>query len=167
VAEGATSTFEVPVLEVVEGSADPVHGAPVSSGSHEAGDAPPAPAPPRDVAPVEASSGPSGLVIGLGVGGLVLVGAGSVLAVMAMGKDSESEDHCDPDAPNQCKREGVDLRDDARLFGNLATVGFAVGGAALASAVVLWIVGDGGGGGADDALALRVGPTGISVRGEL
>jgi hypothetical protein len=169
-AEGATSTLEVPVLEatiVAAGEVGPVV-APPGSGT---GSAPPAPDTTSTVhdSPRESSSGPSGLVIGLGIGGIVAVGAGSILGVMAMNENDDSKEHCDPEDANACDGTGKDLRDDARLFGNLATVGFIVGGAALTTAVVLWLVDDGDDdrGESEDGVAISVGPLGVGVHGVL
>ena len=166
-AEGATSTFEVPVLQVADAAqaaAAPASDAssPGSASSATAGETTAA-AP--STPPTNDSTGPSGLVLGLGIGGLVAIGAGGVLGVIAMGKNGDSEDHCDPDAPNRCNQEGVDLREDAFLFGNLSTVGFAVGGGPQAAAIVLWIVDDGAVAEAGHAIAFDVGPGGATLRG--
>lgn len=175
-AEGATTTFEVPVLEearvvAVGGSVASV--APdtaLASGSHstEAASTPsPVPPPPlpEDAPPPEPSSGPSGLVIGLGIGGIVAIGAGSVLGLMAINENDASKKHCDLDDPNRCDATGVDLRDDAFLFGNIATAGFVVGGAAIAAAAVLWIADGSEEGPEGGAVAIGVGPGGVAVRG--
>jgi hypothetical protein len=108
-------------------------------------------------------------VIGLGVLGAVGLGAGSVLGLLASSKNADSKAHCLPDDENRCSERGVELRDDAFVLADVATVGFVVGGAALGTAVVLWLTGD------DDETAggaraggLRAAPTatGLTVLGE-
>jgi hypothetical protein len=173
VAEGATTTFEVPVLvdapvvAVGGTAASVVSDAPPSTATlaSQSADASAPPSLPEDEPTSESSSGPSGLVLGLGIGGIVVVGAGSVLGLMAMSQNDKSKDHCQSDDPNRCDKIGVDQRDDAFLFGNLSTVGFAVGGAAIAAAVVLWIA-DGGDEKPDGSSArISAGPGGVSVLG--
>ena len=78
-------------------------------------------------------------MIGLGVVGVVGLGAGTVLGLMAKSKYDDSKEHCRPNDENLCNAQGVELRDDAMSLGTLSTVGFVVGGVALAGAGVLWI----------------------------
>jgi hypothetical protein len=78
-------------------------------------------------------------VIGLGVVGVVGLGAGTVFGLMAKSKYDDSKERCRPTDENLCDAQGVELREDARSLGNLSTVGFIVGGVALAGAGVLWI----------------------------
>jgi serine/threonine-protein kinase len=77
----------------------------------------------------------AGLIVG-GVG-IVGLGVGSVFALMAINKNSDSKQFCDPQDVNSCSQDGVTLRDDARAAGNIATAGFIVGGVALAAGVAL------------------------------
>jgi hypothetical protein len=145
VSEGAAATVKVPALEPApESAAPPTQNLPLDE-TRAAGTPPPQPAspPPDQPAPEEASSGPGGLVIGLGVVGVVGLGAGTVLGLMAKSKYDDSKEHCRPANENLCTAEGVGLRDDARSLGNLSTVGFIVGGVALAGAGVLWIASSG------------------------
>ena len=168
VAEGATTSFNVPVLEASPTSAAvPVPPVVASAQPVKAQAAPQA----EPNAPVnapsaqssESSAGPSGLVIGLGVGGLVAVGAGTVFGLMAGSKndDSKATDACD--AANVCTKKGAGLRDDAYLFADLATVGFVVGGAAIATAVVLWLTSDESEPSDSAALTWNAGPAGASM----
>jgi hypothetical protein len=87
----------------------------------------------------ETSSGSNGWVIALGTTGLVGVGAGTALGLMARSKYEESKDHCASSNENLCSAKGVDRRDDAFVLGNASTVGFIIGGVALAGAGVLWL----------------------------
>jgi len=140
-AEGAIVTFEVPVLESVE--AEPVAVAPAPGRAAVTETAPPgATSPARELEPSGRSGGPSALVIGLGVAGVVALAGGGVLGFLASGKDADSKDECRPDDANLCSKRGVDLRDDAFLFATLSTVAFAAGGAAVLTAGVLWLTAD-------------------------
>jgi len=87
------------------------------------------------------SSGPSPLVYVLGGVGIVGVGVGTTFSFMAMADNDDSKTHCNPSDPNKCSAEGVEQRNSAIKKGNVATVGFVVGGASLAGALVLWLVG--------------------------
>jgi hypothetical protein len=154
--EGATTVFEVPVLQPVALAAAPVTPAPMSN---------PAPAPrteplsPAATQPSahDSSSGPGALVIGLGIAGILGVGAGAVLGVLAMSKNKESKDHCETDT--SCDPKGVALRDDAFTLSDGSTVGFIVGGAALAAAGVVWLLrGDSEAHGVQTAIAVHAGP---------
>lgn len=73
---------------------------------------------------------------GVGIAGLV---ASGVLGYKAYDANQSSLDRCLSDEPNACTSEGKALRDDARMFGNFATVAGAAGGALLAVSVVLFV----------------------------
>jgi len=131
-AEGATTTVNVPELEV-----DPAATTPAPEPS-------PVPAAtPSVAAPPSTNDGPKpgatqrtlGVVAGgVGVVGLVIGGG---FAAQASSKNSDSKAKCRPEAPNLCTPEGKSLRDDAQHAGDLATVSvllgalFAGAGAAL------------------------------------
>ncbi|MGC4091036.1 MAG: hypothetical protein QM756_24810 [Polyangiaceae bacterium] len=100
--------------------------------------APPAPAP----APASPASEPSSsfpgqrvaAIVSAGVG-VVGIGVGSVFGLTAMSRKKDAEKVC----PDVCEDDaGVKAWKDARSAGNLATVGFIVGGVGLAAAAVLW-----------------------------
>jgi hypothetical protein len=141
--EGGTASLPVPVLETApdqppattspQPATSPV--APPLSATSSASGAPPA--------DVSGGGGPGPLVIGLGALGIVGIGAGTVLGFMAKSKFDASKQHCNPGNENLCNAEGVELRDNAFTLGNVSTVGFIVGGVALAGAAVLWIVDSG------------------------
>lgn len=146
--EGAPTTFTVPALEpergepaVASSPAAPPAAAPVAS--------PPAtaPAPPGAVAETppapSGSSGPGFAVIGLGSLGIVGLLVGTTFGVMASSKYDDSKKACNPSNENLCSQHGVDLRDTAFTFGNVATAGFIVGGVALAGAATLWLTSSG------------------------
>lgn len=140
--EGAPATFDVPPLENAPGAA-PVAVAPVAAVPPPSVPPPapvtspaPPPAPPAE----KGSSGPGVLVIGLGALGVVGLAVGTTFGIMASSKYDDSKQHCRATDENLCDQQGVDLRDQAFTFGNVATASFIVGGVALASAATLWIV---------------------------
>jgi tetratricopeptide (TPR) repeat protein len=144
VREGAPATFNVPLLESVPASeaATPVPViAPVAAAIPPAAPAPTTPEP-KDT-PSTGSSGPGVLVITVGAVGIVGVALGTTFGLMASSKYDESKKHCRDSNENLCDQQGIDLRDKAFTFGNVATASFIVGGVALASAATLWIVNSG------------------------
>jgi hypothetical protein len=58
---------------------------------------------------------------------------------MAKSKYNESIHECDLGDANSCSASGIELRNDARTKGDVATVSFIVGGAALAGAGIVWL----------------------------
>jgi hypothetical protein len=97
----------------------------------------PAPEPPRE--PVAALPPKPRSYVGpivLGIGGGVLLGAGTVFGIIAKSKTNAIAEKC----PNDLCPATYDLngaRQTARTYGNLADVGFIAGGAVAASAI-LW-----------------------------
>jgi len=75
---------------------------------------------------------------------------------MTKSKFDESKEHCNPGNENLCDAQGVELRDKAFTLGNISTVGFIVGGVALAGAAVLWIA-DSGSSNSKTGLSVRAG----------
>jgi hypothetical protein len=69
----------------------------------------------------------------VGVGGVVV---GSVFGAQALSKHSDSQQQCQG---NACSSTGLQDVSDGKNAGNVSTVAFAVGGAALAGGVVLWL----------------------------
>lgn len=131
--EGVVLDFELPVLP--PGAAPEVE----SSGAREEA------SPHEEPAKKSESSGPSGWVYGLGAVGVVGLGVGTTFAFMAMADNKSSKEHCDTSVqPNQCQPAGIDERNSALTKGNVATAAFAIGGASLAGALVVWLVGGSG-----------------------
>ena len=92
-------------------------------------------------------------VLAVGVGG---VGAGTVFGMQAVSKRDKAQTAC----PTACSdRASVDLWQDAKRSGNLATGAFIVGGVGLAGAAVLWLTG----GSASIAADTTVGPGEVQV----
>jgi hypothetical protein len=115
-------------------------------------DAPPSAVAPAPVAPAPSAQAPDStaappqdtgssqrvaayVVGGAGIVGLALGGA---FVLSAKSKYDDSLNHCVSGSPNVCDATGVSQRDSARTSGNVATVAFAVGAAAVAAGAVLW-----------------------------
>lgn len=146
--EGNATSFSVPALEdgASEG-ASPAGAAPLARPSTPVAPAAPpvpapAPAPPRDEAQ---SSGKGPWVLTLAGAGVVGLGVGTAFAFLAKSKYDDSKADCDLDNPNRCGPTGLAQRDSARTRGNVATVSLIAGGAALAGAGIVWLVGGSGG----------------------
>jgi hypothetical protein len=105
---------------------------------------PPAPLPPAPgAAPERPEEPPSGggsfvpAIVAFGVGAAGLI-AGSITGAMSLGKVGELEEDC---PGGRCSTaEHQDLIDEAGLLGNVSTALFIVGGAGVATGVVLLIV---------------------------
>ena len=54
-------------------------------------------------------------------------------------KNGDSKDNCSAADANRCNPEGVQQRDDAKSFANVATVLTVLGGASVATGVVLFV----------------------------
>jgi hypothetical protein len=139
--EGKTASFDLPALLAASDS-----GPDQTLTPHDAAE--PAPDSPAENANAPAaaateSGGSMPLVITLAAVGVVGLGVGATFAMMANSTNDDSAQYCEPEDPNACSQRGVDMRDDARGKGNVATIGFVAGGAALAGAGVVWLL-DGG-----------------------
>jgi hypothetical protein len=73
----------------------------------------------------------------LGATGLAGIGAGAIAGIIAIQKNSDSESLCEP----RCNRTGYSLNGDAKTAADVATVSFAIGAAALATGIILYLVG--------------------------
>jgi hypothetical protein len=102
------------------------------------------------------------VVTGLGVVGL---GLGTVFGLEAKGKYNDSLDHCEPGNPNLCDDSGISQRNSARAAGNISTVAFGVGAAALVGGIVIWLTAPGGGHASAVSLLVAPTPGGAVVRG--
>ena len=154
--DGAQATLAVPALEAAPEEAPSV--------------APPPPAPVSLVAPPAAStvaatpadrgSSSSQRTIGIVVSafGVVGVGLGSVLGLVAKGKYNDSLANCETANPDLCTSTGLSQRDSARSMGNAASVAFGVGAAALVGGIVLWLTAPPSGGGQGSTASIFVAP---------
>ncbi len=92
--------------------------------------------------------------------GVVGVGVGGALGMLAVSKKNDAEKVC----PGQCAdQNGVDLWSDAKSAGNTSTVLFIAGGAAIAGAVVLWLTGSPSA--AASATQVGIGPRSVEWKG--
>jgi hypothetical protein len=90
--------------------------------------------------PVEEKPDPMPQVAGgvvLGVIGLAGIGLGIGMGITAGSKNDESLGLCKVEDANQCTPEGVSLRDEAFTFAHVSTAGFVVGGAAIATGLIV------------------------------
>ncbi|MEM1030800.1 MAG: hypothetical protein AAGN82_10645 [Myxococcota bacterium] len=88
----------------------------------------------------------AGFVVG-GIGLASLV-AGAVTGGVAIERDAASKAFCATDDPNRCFEEGVSIRDEALRFAHASTATLAIGGALVATGLVVVLTADDGG---DDA----------------
>lgn len=128
----------------------------------------PPPADPYEPPPTQDSSSGSGQrTIGLVVGGVGVVGLaiGGVFALRASSKNDDSKNECLPSNENQCSARGVELREEARSAGNVATIAGGLGLAALIGGAVLYFTAPSGKSGSEArARAPRVG-VGLGAHG--
>lgn len=152
VEEGKTASYSLPQLAHGEavavppavtppaptptGTTAPAAAAPVST----APSAPPA-SPASEKGGAKTGNGP--WIITLGGVGVLGLGLGTAYGLMAKSKYDESKKDCDLDDVNSCGPAGVELRSNGRSKGDIATVSFIVGGAALAGAGVVWLLSSG------------------------
>jgi hypothetical protein len=125
--EGATSTLKVEALVV-----DPNASATAATTDHGVGPEPTG----------GEKKGSPLKTVGLVVGGLGIVGigVGSVMGILAIGKNNDANNgHCDKTS-NLCDSTGLGMRSDAVTFGNVSTVGFIAGGVLLAGGATLWLL---------------------------
>jgi hypothetical protein len=79
-----------------------------------------------------------GAVVSAGIG-VIGIGIGTAFGLAANSTYNDSLANC-PRDKNLCTSAGVSQRDDARTQGNIATVGFVIGGLGLATAGVLLLL---------------------------
>lgn len=129
-AEGDLVTVEIPALEA---------GSSAATSTAESG--PTGPSTPTAPSGPDASESDGSLqrILGWTAGGVgvAAVGIGVVLRVLALGKDSESNDYCRPDDPMICTAEGGELRDEAQSLELGSTIALVGGGALLVTGIVL------------------------------
>jgi hypothetical protein len=106
----------------------------------------------------------AGLVVG--AVGVVALGVGTVLGVLAISKNSNANSgHCGTafGGANNCDPTGLALRSDAVTFGNVSTASFITGGVLAAGGAGLWLFAP--------STSVEAGPTvgnggaGLTVRG--
>ena len=89
-------------------------------------------------ADADANRGSAQRIVGVVIAGVGVAGiaTGTVFGVMSKSKHDDSNAHCDG---NVCDGAGVQLRDDARTNGNISTIAFGAGAAALVGGIVLYL----------------------------
>jgi len=95
-----------------------------------------------------------GWAIAVASAGVIAAGVGGFFTAQAISKNNESKSGCDG---NVCDGPAKQARLDARTAGDRATVAVAIGGALVASGVVLFLVGRREGP-STEATAVRIGP---------
>jgi serine/threonine-protein kinase len=137
--DASSATVTVPALEAAPVEASP----PSSPTAQPAGLSFPAVSPVSPPADTGAQNGGSQRTVGLVLAGLGVVGLGVAtgFAVSAKSKYNDSLANCQQPPGNHdlCDAEGVTQRNDARSRGDVATVLFGVGAAALVGGGVLWL----------------------------
>jgi len=96
-------------------------------------------------------------VVAAGVGAAGLI-TGGVFGSFALSKKKHAQELCPASCSNQ---DGVDAWSDAKLDGNISTIAFAVGGAALAGGAILWFTA----GSSNAPTEVGIGPGTVRVRG--
>jgi hypothetical protein len=98
------------------------------------------PPPPPSEEPHDSSAGASQRTAGVIMGGAGIVGlaVGTAFVLSAKSKYDSSLNDCVQGTPNVCNAAGVSERNSARTSGDIASVAFGVGIAAVAGGVVLW-----------------------------
>lgn len=131
--DGAQVTATVPALEAAPATpAPPPPAAPAQPPAPATGSSPVPP-------PPDTSVGSSQRLLGIVIGGVGVLGLGTsaVFAVLAKNKYNDSLQNCGNN-PDVCTQAGVSQRNDALTFGNVSSVAFGVGAAALVGGAVLW-----------------------------
>lgn len=109
------------------------------------------------------------LAYGIGGAGVAAVGASLIVGAIASSRWSDAQAHCHG---NACDRTGVDLASSASTFGNIATVAFGAGLAAIATGGILLFTGRHGHGETASATVVRLAPAitpsqlGLALQGE-
>jgi serine/threonine-protein kinase len=123
---------------------------------------PPAPAPRRAAEDPGSSQRTLGLVVG--AAGVVGLGVGGYFGARTFSKWNDSREHCQGAI---CDAAGVELAEQARTSGNVSTLAFAIGGAAVATGAVLWLSAPSGEPGTEIGAVVVPGGTLLGVRGAL
>jgi serine/threonine-protein kinase len=135
--ETSQMTVTVPTLEALPvqptppPAADATAPAPVMTAPGAAAESPPA-----------STSGDGQRTTGLVVGGVGIVGLGvaGAFALVAKSTYDDSLKNCQTNNPNLCDQTGFNKRNDARTYGDVASVVAGVGAAAIVTGGVLWFL---------------------------
>ncbi len=94
----------------------------------------------------------------LGGVGVIGIGVGTVAGILALDKRAEADAFCPSD--DACYTPGAELVADATTLAHVSTIGFAVGGAALAAGLVVLLLSPG----EDSELSAALTPSGAALR---
>jgi hypothetical protein len=119
-----------------------------------------------DTPPTETGGGGAQRGIAIGLGGLGVVGlvVGTVFGLNASSKWSDAKQEC-ATVPDNCAPGAVELQQDATSAARVSTVGFAVGGVALAAGAVLWLTAPSGSSSRGTTVGFGVDSSQFVVRG--
>jgi tetratricopeptide (TPR) repeat protein len=111
----------------------------ITVGPLEKEEAPPPPPPPEEPKSDPAFAYHVGGIV-VAAAGLVGVGIGSVLGLVAAGKlsDSNADNHCD--LANTCDALGLQLRSEAKDAALVSTIAFIAGGVAIAAGITVYFL---------------------------
>ncbi|MBN1612590.1 MAG: hypothetical protein JW940_38525 [Polyangiaceae bacterium] len=155
--DAASAQVEIPVLEdsAPDAPARAAQPQPVAPPSPPVVAAAPAPPPSKD-----SGSNPGGTqrIAGLAIGGagVASLGVGTVLAIMAQSKETDSEKYCAPDDTSRCTQQGIDILEDARGLNTAGNILLGVGGLLVVSGAVLYLTAPRGSDAAAGPLAAQV-----------
>jgi serine/threonine-protein kinase len=134
-AGGDAEEVVVPRLEPAESGSPSAHVAPGPDPAAPGGAS--LPDGPDDGASTWSDQHTAALVVGgVGVVGVVL---GGVFGGVASSQWNEALSYCNDEDTSDCTDEAGPLSQDATTSATVSTVGFAVGGAAVATGVILWL----------------------------
>jgi hypothetical protein len=157
-AAGQMRVEAVPLLSAVE-TTPAAQTAPLPPAAPSGGALSPQPAEPAPKHDASAWPSQKSWAVALAGVGVLGIGTSMGLGLSAKSTFDDSASHCDDSG---CDELGLGLRHDAVKRGRVATVVFAVGGAALAGGAVLWLTAPTPR--ASDRMALRIGVTPGSVQ---
>jgi len=152
-ADAAKLDVSVPALTPIASNARPAN-APTTAATSKPVEAPPSEA-------TRSGSAQRTTAIVVGAVGVVGLGVGTVFGIGASAKWSDAKSQCTA-YPNGCSHDALDAKSSAQSKATIATVGFIVGGAALAGAAVLWFTASPN---REQSVAVGVGPGAAFVRG--
>lgn len=142
-----------PVAPVVAGASTQTTSEPATSSGTQPQDEP------------EKSGPDHTLAFVIGSVGIVGIGVGSYFGLRAFSKNSDADEFCNEE--NVCQKEGMDLSQEAENAALVSNIGFVVGGAALATGLVLFFTASDG----EEKQTFRIAPTvaknggGVSIGG--
>jgi hypothetical protein len=160
--DGSYTSVTVPVLEALPASAPPV----ASSAPPPVVVAPP-PSPPQAEAPASNGSGQRTVGVVLAIAGVAGLAGSGVFALLAKSSYNQSVGNCEPNNASLCSSTGVSQRNTALTEGNVSSVAFGVGAAALVAGAITWLTAPSGARAPSSSARVVVSPGigGVTVQG--